>query len=461
MSGFSTLELGLRSLRAQVMVSGVIAHNIANSRSPGYSRQVADLRPPPSLRLSALGRTLSLGTGVFVSGVRRQREEFLDRLCRLHLADHQRWETQRHTMDLVELAFAEPVGFGPRQACLRLWDAFQELAAEPESGPVRAAVREEAASLASNLAGLARQLGALRADRLATAEACVQEINHLARQIAALNRDLRLAALHGTQANDLEDRRDLLLDRLAALAAADSAPAGDGTTTVSINGVVLVAGDTVAELRVDVGGGTLSILDPHGAPVEPPSGELAALRELHDSVLPSHQALLDGFARRLADALNSVHRAGYGLDGSSGLDLFRYDEPSPALTLRLAPEVAADPTRLAASSGGAEGDGLQALAMARVLTSPNFDGMGASEFWAAAIGKLGLEVEQTARRLENTALLAEQAQMQRARVSGVNLDEETVELVRCQHAYAAAARLISVADEMLEQLLNRTGRVGR
>ena len=43
----------------------------------------------------------------------------------------------------------------------------------------------------------------------------------------------------------------------------------------------------------------------------------------------------------------------------------------------------------------------------------------------------------------------------RLSVSGVSLDEEMVDLMRFQRAYQAAARIISVIDEMLDTLINR------
>jgi flagellar hook-associated protein 1 FlgK len=48
----------------------------------------------------------------------------------------------------------------------------------------------------------------------------------------------------------------------------------------------------------------------------------------------------------------------------------------------------------------------------------------------------------------------------RESVSGVNLDEEMTNMLRFQHAYSAAARMITAIDETLDVLINRTGRVG-
>jgi flagellar hook-associated protein 1 FlgK len=46
------------------------------------------------------------------------------------------------------------------------------------------------------------------------------------------------------------------------------------------------------------------------------------------------------------------------------------------------------------------------------------------------------------------------------KVSGVSLDEEMTSLMKYQHAYSGAARVITAMDEALDRLINGTGRVG-
>ena len=64
-------------------------------------------------------------------------------------------------------------------------------------------------------------------------------------------------------------------------------------------------------------------------------------------------------------------------------------------------------------------------------------------------------------RHESARALTHFAQLRQESVSGVSLDEELVDLLRFQQAYAAAARFLTVIDEALEVLVNRTGHVGR
>jgi flagellar hook-associated protein 1 FlgK len=61
----------------------------------------------------------------------------------------------------------------------------------------------------------------------------------------------------------------------------------------------------------------------------------------------------------------------------------------------------------------------------------------------------------------NQALVVGHLENRRESVSGVSLDEEATDMIRFQHAYQAAARVITAVDEMLDLLINRTGLVGR
>ncbi|MDR2599758.1 MAG: hypothetical protein LBC73_05725, partial [Oscillospiraceae bacterium] len=67
----------------------------------------------------------------------------------------------------------------------------------------------------------------------------------------------------------------------------------------------------------------------------------------------------------------------------------------------------------------------------------------------------------TAEQMAETArLLTLAANNQRTAIAGVSLDEEMVSLVKYQHAYSGASRVITVMDDMLDRLINGTGRVG-
>jgi flagellar hook-associated protein 1 FlgK len=84
-----------------------------------------------------------------------------------------------------------------------------------------------------------------------------------------------------------------------------------------------------------------------------------------------------------------------------------------------------------------------------------------TDFYAGLIGKIGTASSQAAEMSTNQQLVVDQLTTRVQEVSGVSLDEEATDMVRFQHAYQAAARVITTMDEMLNTLINGTGLVGR
>ena len=96
--------------------------------------------------------------------------------------------------------------------------------------------------------------------------------------------------------------------------------------------------------------------------------------------------------------------------------------------------------------------------MAASLYSPS---QTTTDFYAGLVGKIGTASSQATEMAQNQQLVVDQLNTQVQQISGVSLDEEATDMVRFQHAYQAAARVITTMDEMLNTLINGTGLVGR
>jgi flagellar hook-associated protein 1 FlgK len=77
------------------------------------------------------------------------------------------------------------------------------------------------------------------------------------------------------------------------------------------------------------------------------------------------------------------------------------------------------------------------------------------------ISELGTRSSNSSRNLQNQQDLVDNVEVQRQSVSGVSLDEEMADVIKFQHAYNAAARNMTVIDEMLDRVINQMGIVGR
>jgi flagellar hook-associated protein FlgK len=115
-----------------------------------------------------------------------------------------------------------------------------------------------------------------------------------------------------------------------------------------------------------------------------------------------------------------------------------------------------NPDRLAAGIGSAEGDAgnLGRIVSLRNLDLGDLDENTIEDFYADIVGDIGFETSAAATALTAQEQLLEQLQADREAVSGVNLDEEMVDMMRFQQSYQAAARFLSVAQEMVDTLIN-------
>ena len=111
-------------------------------------------------------------------------------------------------------------------------------------------------------------------------------------------------------------------------------------------------------------------------------------------------------------------------------------------------------------SEGNEGDGIIAARIAQLSTKEltistmweNSTGSMTS-YYASLVGLVGSETQTAMFNESYNTSLAEDLDTQSASISGVNLDEEMTNLIKFQHSYTAAAKLITTADQMLETIL--------
>ena len=95
------------------------------------------------------------------------------------------------------------------------------------------------------------------------------------------------------------------------------------------------------------------------------------------------------------------------------------------------------------------------MAVAQLRGTPAVDGA-----YGAFVAQFGADVDEANRQETNAQALTDSIDNRRQSVSGVSMDEEMTNLVKFQRAYQASSRAMSTMDEMLDVLINRTGRVG-
>lgn len=469
---FFGLEIGRKALQAQQRALEVTAHNIANANTEGYTRQQPVFSTTTPYSLPAFNRPLiagQVGTGVYIQEIRRLRDSFIDAQFRKETTATGYWEVKEDVLNKLEAIINEPSDVGLRSVWDQFWQALQDLSLQPESMAVRSLVRERGIALADTFNHLDRQLSDLAQDLDSSVRVKIEEINNLAAQIAELNGQIVKIEVSGDKANDLRDKRDLLIDQLARLVNIEvvEPPDQHGAVVISVGGRVLVMNQQAYALKALDNTGNFGYADVVWAdnlqPVFLSGGSLKALLEMRDGEINGpggFRALLDKLAASLISAFNTIHAAGFGLDGSTGNNFFT---GTGAGDIALDPTILASLDKIAAASeaAGLPGDGSNALRLAQlkhqaVIGSDTFD-----DYLRGFTAQLGVKSQGAKRMVTNQELLLAELTNRRQSVSGVSLDEEMTNMIRFQHAYNAAARLITAIDEMLDTLINRLGLAGR
>jgi flagellar hook-associated protein 1 FlgK len=136
----------------------------------------------------------------------------------------------------------------------------------------------------------------------------------------------------------------------------------------------------------------------------------------------------------------------------------------PSGWIEVNPALRKDPTAVAAGFGengrpANPGNGGAAQAIAAIRNTPVMVGQLRTfdDYFADAVGRVGLLGEQSGEQLETQNRIMKQLRDMRESISGVNVDEELAAMIKYQHGYAAAARFITVINSMLDTIINRMG----
>ncbi len=437
------LSIGASGVRAYQTALTTTSENIANAGTAGYSRRIASTREVAAPG-DASGRTLN-GLGVTVSGVTRTGSDLRNAEVRSAGSDLARSEAGVVWLGRVESALTTNK---LDERMTAFFNAATALAADPSASAPRATFLQAAATLAHSFTATATAIEGGLADLDGTADAAVTDLNSLTAGLAKVNSALGRTAQNSSGQAALLDERDRLLDSMAALTdvSASFDAAGRATVRAGGGGPLLVQGDqaAIATYARSEGAVSFAVYGIEGSQALSPSGgALAGLAE-GATRLADAKAALDTLATEFAVGVNAVQASGDDLNGASGSAMFA---ATGARDFQL---VLTDPRGIAAAAtGGGERDNGNLTALATLRRDEGFESQVTTLTTGNASALAGrraiAEVQSTIR---SNAVAA------RDSVSGVNVDEEAVDLIRFQQAYQASSRVIQVARETLQTLFD-------
>jgi flagellar hook-associated protein 1 FlgK len=499
MSLSSILSVARTALNYQQSVIQTAGHNIANAETAGYSRQRVDAQASTP-QFFTYG---TIGTGVEIDDVRRARDTLLDVSYRREAGGYGAASLRQELLSSVEQVLGEPSEDGLASAMDAFWSSWSELSAQPTSSAARSVVQQSARNVVTLLNGFDARLGDLRSQTQIRLDDGLTELNGLTKTIAELNGRIVEAEVGGHMANDLRDQRDLAIDKLSQLGDVRVLPQKDGSVAVVLGSTTVVDGINSKPLRLAAGTGTtvaLATVDQPDEPTLPLGGRMQTMLDFLNVELADTQERLDATANTLARAVNTIHQLGN--DGTAATPYLSFfvdrtndayvagdpfaSPPTPgvitARNIGLNSQIERDPSKIATTSALANrpADNDVALALAGLRTASAITlggttlgtidftlpdrsvnppgrkttpGSSLADFYRATTSGLATKVKDAESTATVRQTLAEQADQRRQSVSGVNVDEELTALMRAQQAYAAAAKVVTAADEMMQTLI--------
>ena len=477
MSTFSGLNAATSALFAQQRGLDVTGQNIANVNTEGYSRQRAELRSVGGATVPAVFSVSNqVGQGVSADTVIRIRDAFLEGRGQAEHASTASLTVTQGTLAQIEDAFREPGDTGLQSQLDDMWAGWADLAKETDQqgSGARAQVLERTRTVVDSMHTTSKTLDQQWMQTRDNLGTMVDQVNATATTIADLNQAIKRGMAGGLPVNELADKRDVLVMQLSEQVGATSALRDDGTMTVSVPGATLVDGTSTIKLQL-VGAHTQAeaagdppriITAPGGTTIRPSGtaeGDIKAMTDL----IPRYQASLDAIARQLAGQLNTAHQSGYDTTGAAGTPLlddgtgtgYAAVDPSTitASNIRLrvtdVSQLAAASIPTTATGGVVSTDRGNASAMYQLRLSTT----GADANYRKMIVGLGVEASVATSNMNTQSVISTQVDGARESTSGVSIDEEMTNMLQYQHAYSAAAKLVTAIDETLQTLLNMVG----
>ena len=324
MSLTQALSTALSGLQVNQASISMVASNVANADTPGYTRKVVNQ--------VSIGAGSSIG--VRVSDIQRQIDLYIQRQLRVENAGASYADTRAQMYSQLQEIYGQPGSDTSLESVYNSFtSALQVLSTSPDDPGARTAVVNSAQLLTQQLNQLSGSIQGQRANaELAIADG-VNRANEAMKQIASLNQQIAGSTPGDSATQALQDQRDSYIDQLSQLMDINVMAGDRGQVSIFTSSGTQLVGAQAAQLSFDAVGtitpasqwsanpsqrgvGTIMLIPPSGAPVDLiqnrsiRSGTIAAYLQMRDQDLVQAQNQLDALAAGMAQALSDKTTAG-------------------------------------------------------------------------------------------------------------------------------------------------------
>jgi flagellar hook-associated protein 1 FlgK len=433
--------IGSSGAKAYRAALAAVSENITNASTAGYSRRTVSMgESAVSSATQVLYKSGATFGGVEVTGVNRANDTYLDASARLtgntlaSANSRLKWQTD------METALSDD-DRGVGQTMSSLYGAVTQLAANPTDPSLRTNMLFSVEQTVAAFNASANDLKAVQDGIASTAQNDVTSLNASMKELGRINTALLRAQPGTSNEAQLLDSRDAALSAITQKLDVSVTFGTNGTAQLSYNGTVIVQGPTASTFAVAANAdGTLALSLDGSAVNAPATGSLGGAFQ-SATVATQRVASLDALAMQFKTDLNTWHGQGLTDAGAAGGALVA---GTSAATLT---QAITSITDIAAKSTDGTSNG-------NLLNISSIRGNGSVEQgWTALVAQnanllSATKAEQTSADTRDT-----QARQARDNISGVDLDMEAADLLRLQQAYSASAKIIQVARDTVDAIM--------
>ena len=322
------LTQALRTARSGLLVNqqtlDVVANNIANVNSEGYSRKIVNTET----------RVLNgVPSGIQIADIIRRVDEGLLKNIRTELAELNKFTVQDDFFARTQDLFGKP---GENSSLSHLFENFTSalelLAVSPNRSLEQAEVVRQAQDVTFALQNMSETIQELRQQADVAIADIVTEMNKIVASIDQLNEDIITNGSVGRDVTDLKDQRDQQIDRLSELVDIRFFFRSDDDVVVFTSGGRTLV-DTIPPKITHSAASSVSasttknegdfsgifvgtIVARNDITSELRGGQLKGLVDLRDDILANMQSQLDEFAAEMRDVFNQIHNRGVSFPGA-------------------------------------------------------------------------------------------------------------------------------------------------
>ncbi|NPA04089.1 MAG: flagellar hook-associated protein FlgK [Epsilonproteobacteria bacterium] len=463
MSLLNVLAINSQALSSFQKGIDITNRNILNVNNKSYAREI-----PLFSELPQAGTTITEAKRIFD-------QRYFDR----YLSENQKlayYEELSSSLGVVENIFNDLQGGGFKEDLDQYYEAINDIIAEPDNIAARETFMEQSEVLVAKIKNSYQSLIDEKENLSLSIDGEVDEVNTLTQQLAKLNKAIStqppISVSDEEKYNSLLDERDKLLKELSSHLDMQVRYQDNGTVDVySAKGHALVVFDrnfelstskeavelqnglTIYKTNVSINGVDLTN--------EFSKGSLGAKLETEE-IINSTISKLNDFTISFADENNKIHKQGYGLDDTTDKLLFNngtLDDDTNINVSNIGFNLQ-EPEQFAASSvEGEDSNNENAKLLYNLKDSEisTLDNKTFTDYYIEMVSAISNQKSFADSMALESSQIVETLDRKLQEISGVNLDEELVQLTQLQTSYEAAARVLNVTNELLDTIMGIVG----